>query len=416
MSWPFELPDPQAPPSSPEPPASEPTPRVATYLLARDRSGRQVVSVHAKRCFDVRPDGRSALADAQAPLLMRPLPTTEPDQPVFHETDVVPFKQACDLIVMGKAWAHGATQVLAKIRIGSFEYPMLVSGDRRCIYRGPGSIAFESPQAFESLPLCYELAYGGFDATVPDPRGDHIEELLVLHPGLYPRNHVGRGYVMYENRERIDGLLLPNLEHPQRRVRESSLVTGAPEHWWRQPLPWSCDWFDKGWYPRLAHYGVLPDGLPEDDRALAEVELGWVAPGQLERARTQTLEQRLDPRLGDAAAPGLVLPWLRGDESILLTAMTPNGQMVVQLPGRPPTMHVRFEGQLHELQARVDRVLIDSEHREMYLVWKGLWPTPRELPDRLPMADYEPGDELVGVEVFVDHLPIEALDLPPPKR
>jgi len=414
VSWPFELPDPLAPPVA-DPPAPEPVPRVATYLLARDGEGRQVVSVHAKRCFDVRADGRCVPAEAQVPLLMRPLPTTEPDQPVFHETDIVPFKQACDLIIMGKAWAHGATQVLAQVRIDRFEYPILVTGDRRCIYRGPGSIAFESPQPFESLPLCYELAYGGFDATVPDPHGEHIEDILVLHPGLYPRNHVGRGYVVYENRERIDGLLLPNLEHPQRRVRESSLVTGAPEHWWRQPLPWSCDWFDKHWYPRLAHYGVLPDGLPEDDRALAEVELGWVAPKQLERARTRTLEQRMDLRLGDAAAPGLVLPWLRGDETIVLTAMTPEGQLVVQLPGRPPAMHIRFEGRLQELQPRLDRVLISAEDRGIYMVWKGLWPTPRELPDRLPMADYEPGDELVGIEAFVDHLPIEALDGTPPK-
>ncbi len=411
VSWPFQLPDPSAPPPKDQP-SFEPTPRTSTFLLAKDAEGRQVVSLHAKRCYDLRPDGQIAVAEAQAPLLMRPLPPSEPGAPVFHETDIIPFKRTCDLILMAKAWGRGATQIVAQIKIGSFEYPILVTGDRRCIHRGPGSIAFEAPQPFESLPLCYELAYGGFDPTVPDPQGDHIEDILMLHPGLYPRNHVGRGYVVYDSRERIDGLLLPNLEHPSQPLRPTGLIAGAPENWWRQPLAWSCDWFDKAWYPRLAHYGVLPDGVPEDDRELAEVQLGWVMAGQRAREREVAMEDRLDPRLADAASPGLALPWLRGDEAIELTGMTPDGRLVVPLPGRPPVMHVRFEGKLHELEPRLDRVLIDSENLGMYVVWKGLWPTPRELPDKLPGRDYQPGDELVGIEAFVDHLPIEALDVP----
>jgi hypothetical protein len=416
-SWPFPAPkranpdDPEATKAAlAEPPKPEPSPRIATYMLARDAQGRQVVSVHVKRCYKLQADGRCKLAE-QHPLLMRPKHGTEDEAP-FHETDIVPFKVGTDLIVMAHAHGHGRTQVEARIRVGRFDVVILVSGDRRCIYRGPGSIEFEPPQPFDKIPLRYEHAYGGFDDTVPDPPVEHLEDLMNLHPGLYPRNHVGRGYVVYDNPARIDGLLLPNLEHPQQRLRPSGLITGGPEHWHRQPLPWSCDWFDKNWYPRIAHYGGLPDHVPEDDRQLPEVLMGRIDPDQVRRWRSSKVEDLLDPRLGDAAAPQLVLPWLRGDEAIELSAMTPEGQLLVALPGQPPRMQLRYDREVHELKPLLDRVLISTDEMGVYLVWKGLWHTPHELPDRYPDVDFKPGDELAGVEAFVDGEAILPLDVP----
>ena len=37
-----------------------------------------------------------------------------------------------------------------------------------------------------------------------------------------------------------------------------------------------------------------------------------------------------------------------------------------------------------------------------YLVWRGAWPTPRALPDRLPAEGEAVSMELEGVEAFCD--------------
>src|SRR5580700_6438219 len=175
-SWVFE--------ASAEPPSK-------TYLLAADELGRQIVSVHVKRTYRLRPDGQCVRAEGEIPLLLGP--KSEDDEESFVETDIVPFKGRTDVIVMSKAWGRGARRAVAKIRLGSRELSFHVSGDRRASYRGPGSLSFGEPEPFESIDMRYENAYGGFDTTVPDPKVRHLIEMMNLHPGEYPRNSVGKG-------------------------------------------------------------------------------------------------------------------------------------------------------------------------------------------------------------------------------
>jgi hypothetical protein len=384
--------------SAPRPPELPPS---ETYLLAADHSGRQIVSVHVKRTYKLRPDGRCAREEQQGPLLMPPPP--DPELPgAFSETDVVPFKRATDLIVMAHAWGRGATQVTARIRVGALDVQFRVSGDRRVSYRGKGSWAFGAPEPFESIGMQYERAYGGFDDTVPDPEVVHVIDMFDMHPGEYPRNPVGRGYVVFENRQRIDGLLLPNLEHPQMPLVPERLVLGDPRAWWKQPLPWSCEWFDKLWYPRIVHYRGVPGGLPDDDSVVPEVRMGWLDPGHARKVATATFDDPYDSRLGDAASPALVLPLLRGDEAIELTAMTPDGRLVVQLPADRPRVRIRCDGEVHEVPVVPHRILVSTIEMGVYVVWHAAWPPPHPLPRRLA----RPGDTsamlLEGVEAFVD--------------
>jgi hypothetical protein len=212
---------------------------------------------------------------------------------------------------------------------------------------------------------------------------------------------VGRGYVVYESREAIDGLELPSIEHPDYRLTPGNLVVGDPNRWWRQPIPWSCDWFDKGWYPRIVHFRGIPDGLPDVDHEVAEVRMGWVDPFQ-NRIREKRLDEDLDSRLANAASPALVLPFLSGDEAVELTEMSENRRMVVSLPGESPRIQVKFEGRTSEISSVPNRVLISTEEMGVYVVWHGRWRTPRLLPDRMPRPGCSPTYELEGIEVFVD--------------
>lgn len=378
-----------------------------TYFLGADHEGRQIVSVHVKRTYGLMPNGRCVIAEKQGPLLTGPDPD-EPDDG-FSETDIVPFKRTTDLIVMANAWARGTSRVTAGIRVGDRHVQYLVQGDRRVIYRGKGSWTFSAPDRFEALGMCHERAYGGFDDAVPDPPVEHMIDLFQIHPGHYPRNPVGRGYAVVDSPGRLDGLPLPNIEHPQMLLTPERLVTGDPGAWWRQPLPWSCEWFDKMWFPRMLHYRAVPPGLPDDDSEVPEVKLGFIEPGYARRVAASKLEDPWDDRLADAAAPALVMPTMRGDEQIELTAMTSSGKMIVQLPGDRPRVQIRDRGKLHEVPVVPHRILISTIEFGVYVVWHAAWPTPRHLPERMPREGDSPGTLLEGIEAFVDNQRIDPL-------
>lgn len=384
-------------------------PPTATWLLASDRDERPSVSIHVKKTYALRENGRCTPADLQMPLLIGALPCEEGDIP-FHETDIVPFKDSTDLIVMATAFGRGQRSMLATIATTSLRLDYRIVGDRRCVWRGPGSWTFSDPEPFDTMPIRYERAYGGIDDAVSPPEIKHMIDLFGSHPGVYPRNPVGRGYVVYEDRRRIDGLLLPNIEDPRDLLTPERLVVGDPKNWWRQPLPWSCDWFDKEWYPRIAHFGGFPDGLPDDDRQVAEVARGYIPPLQKQRLTTKTLEKLLDPRLANAASPALIRPFLRGDEAVELVGMTPSGRIVVQLPSHRPRLKVRFEGMTTELVPVPNRILISTDEMAVYVVWHGVWPFPRELPYRIPHSDAPALAEANDVEVFADGEVVVPLD------
>jgi len=45
----------------------------------------------------------------------------------------------------------------------------------------------------------------------------------------------------------------------------------------------------------------------------------------------------------------------------------------------------------------------------VYVVWHGAWPTPRELPERLPEPGEDASMELEGIEVVVDRRAVAPL-------
>lgn len=370
-----------------------------SVILAGDADGRQVVSLHAKRTFAFDARGACVLADEQVPLYV---PRAEPRAPWHSEMDILPLKRTTDVIVHASGHGNGARRSSASIAIGTRKLVYSISGERRAAYHGSGSISFSEPEPFDTIPICYENAYGGIDENAAVPAQKTLMDFFRRHPGAYPRNMVGRGYVITESRKTVDGLLLPNVEHPEQLLTPQNLIVGAPENWWRQPQPWSCDWFDKSWYPRSSFLAGPPGDTPLDDREMAEVRLGWVEAGQRASADRKTLEQMVDGRYFDAASPSLIFPFLRANERIELMGMTPNGRLVVQLPGLLPRMEVRFEGSSYDISPTLNRLVISVDEERLSLVWHGMWHPPRELPDRLPQEGDDSTMELENVEAFID--------------
>ena len=397
---------PAALPAAPLPAEASPAPAPVTraVLLAADAAGRQIVSLHAKITYRLQLSGACVLAEEQASFLE--LGEDQGAQSALPELDILPSKAGTDLIIMASAYAprgKRATRLTASVECGAVGRRMRVQGDRRCLYRGRGSIAFSAPEPFERLPLRYERAYGGCDPTVTPAQPQTLLEAVTPHPGIYPRNPAGRGYVVNETPWLIDGLLLPNIEDPRAMLAPERLISGGPENWWRQPLPWSCDWFDASWYPRSVYLGAVPDFLPDDDQQVEEVRRGYVPRGQNARIRAAAMSELVDRRFADAASPGLVLPFMKGDEAIRLHGMMPGGDFVVRLPAVRPRMQVRTGRKTFDLAPVPNRVLISLEEMGVYIVWHGAFAPPRPLPDR-PRAESEPaaGWDLRGVDAFVD--------------
>ncbi len=258
----------------------------------------------------------------------------------------------------------------------------------------------------------YENAYGGFDDTVPLPKVTHLEQMLSLDPGVYPRNPIGRGYVVSES-ARLDGLVLPNIENPADLLTPQRLVTVDPLHWWRQPMPWSCNWFSKGWYPRLVHYGAIPDGLPADDRLVPEVRCGYLDVGHVRKVMSAKLDTPLDWRCADAASPALILPKLDRIDPIELTSLSPDGSMVVQVPPDQPRVLVRHLGKVSEPRVTTHRILISLLEMGVYAIWHASWVLPQGLLDSLKRSEDPLKTVSESVEVFVDRERLQPLDAEP---
>jgi hypothetical protein len=391
---------------------AEAVPPSALAVLSLDAEGRQIVSVSIKHAYRISPTGTCTPAEVPEPLLFSKDGTGLEDLGV-PESDVIPFKQSTDFIVMADAHAPSRTTTSMDvwIRTGKIERVHRVFGERRCIYRGQGSYDFSQPAPFESVPLRYALAYGGEDPSWVMPEKIRLEEMFFLPPNYYPRNTVGRAYVLTESRERIDDLLLPQIENPGDLLTSGRLVVGDPANWWRQPFPWSCDWFDALWYPRQGFFGVAPRGLPEDDSELFEVRAGWVARGQQQRLRETPESERMDRRFADGASPGLILPLMQGNEQVQLEGVLPGGKsLTLTLPSRKPKIRVRLEGKEHEVPAQLHRVLISTRQMGLYLVWHGAFYPERPLPLRhVTRADrYVP--DLEGVVATADGVPVISYD------
>lgn len=367
--------------------------------LAVDAEGRQIVSVGWKETYLLDESGECRPDEDQPAIQL----DASGDTGASAEPEFLPYKLATDVVVVGNAHAPGGgpvREMTAAVQVGRTRKEIRVVGDRRCAHRRGKPPLVSEPEPFTAMPLDYTRAYGGIDETLDEGR-DPTAQALAPRPGSYPRNDIGRGYVVYNQPGRVEGLALPNLEDPGDPLAPERLIVGDLDQWWRQPLPQSFEWHSPGWFPRVVHLGAAPDGLPEDDREVPEVKRGYLAPGFKRRCEEDPLQERIGLALTNGASPGLVLPYLRGDEEIHLEGLRVEGALPVRLPARPPRLSVRFRGRSEELPAVLHTVLVEVEERRLRLVWRGAWYPPVSLPRRLPTIREPEVDPLEGVEIRV---------------
>lgn len=335
-----------------------------TVVSGKSDTGASIFSVLVKRTYDIVPNQRASRSNRVNPLIKidEYFDRGDPEwATVKYETDLVPYKVATDLVVIGKAYAplgKPAAQSDVSVEIVGIKKTIRVSGDRHCVYRANGSPKFTEPIPFTEMELRYERAYGGKDTTSnPDI------------PFFYPRNTMGTGVVIKNTPVTVDGLNLPNIEAPDDLLTPERVVLGEPERWNEQPLPTGFGWFQRTWYPRCSFVGAMP-GYVNIDTPLREEKLGLVPKGQIALSKQFKLPS-FDVRFNNGASLGLVFPHFAGTETFRLTNLTPTGLLNFQLPGEMPHVVLDIGLGENELKPVLHSVCVRLEEMQVDLVWRG---------------------------------------------
>ncbi len=337
---------------------------VYQVLPSQDDQHRPIFSVVVKRTYDIQANTVITRAEKDRPLVQAdeyydygdPQYTT-----IQFETDLVPYKVATDIVFIGKAYAPQGQPVAecsVALQVGHHRKELLITGNRICYYRSNQLPVFSEPQPFVEMAIRYEKAYGGKDRTSPEDM-----------PYIYPRNHLGVGFVIENTKEAVEDLKLPNIEDRQDRLTPERLIVGEIQRWNEQPLPQGLGWYARPWYPRCSYMGVLPAFVPLGTQ-MREASLGLVPPNQVELARAFKLPS-LDPRFFNGASLGLVVPYLRGDEPVQLHHLTSEGQLTFLLPQEIPKMSLDIGLGEQSLEPVLQTLLIRGEDRQVDLVWRG---------------------------------------------
>lgn len=351
-----------------------------TVLCAPDQTGSWCLSIVATRCYTIGADGRCSPAEDQPPLVLEP--RIDADQPLrlARDLDAYGGKPATDLVIQGHAYNPAHRPAFGcGVQIGERGKAIRVFGDRS-VNLVDGALRFGEPEPRERVPLRYEYAYGGHDALAAaimgeaiDPLRPHMREQDADAAALwsifaYPRNPIGRGWLIDPTPEAVEQLRLPNLEDPTDLLTPETLAVGHPGRWVERPLPQACEWVDHGWFPRCAFWGIVPPYVGEAPRASECTR--FTLPADL---LDEQHPPEGDPRASCGAALDLQFPYLRGDETVTLHALSPRTQRLdLRLPGERPRLELVIRaGKVVRLKPLLQTVLIEPDADRLTLVWRG---------------------------------------------
>ena len=291
---------------------------------------------------------------------------------VRYESDFIPFKLATDVVLNGKAYAPNgtpATSCMVSLQVGDSRKQILVTGDRVARFVQDGDSRIYGAIAFPDMDLRYELAYGGIDV---------YSDKVTSYP--YPRNPLGRGFVVVNSAKSVDNLALPNLEDPNAPLSPEQLCLGDYKRWEQQPFPTGFGWFPKTWLPRAQLAGILPaDRATEQELRQAYAKL---VPAHQREAYLKYGLPDMDFRFFNGASGGLVFPLLTGGEQVLTENLSPEGNVAFQLPDDMPNLGLDLGSGVQEPAVVMHTVMIRMEDRQVDVLWRGAMPYPG--PDWLP--------------------------------
>lgn len=337
---------------------------VATVVAGANHRGEPLFSVLVKRTYRIVSDRRAERAAADHELRQIDLYYDDGDpswSTVKHEAELAAYKTSTDVVVIGRAYAPHAVpvhQLLVGVQVADRQKTLLVTGDRRCSYRPRAEPVFTDPTPFTEMEIRYDRAYGGQD-----------DRSLPGGPFVYPRNFMGVGVALRNVKEVVEGLRLPNIEDPRDLVRPERMFVEEPDRWHLQPLPEGFGWRDRAWYPRCALLGAYPPFL-DPGTVTREERMGLLPKNHVALAKQWRLRP-MEAQFANGASFGMIFPSLRGDETVVLGRLTPEGLLTFSLPGDQPAIGLDLGTGLQPLEPHLHTVSIRPDDREVDLIWRG---------------------------------------------
>lgn len=283
--------------------------------------------------------------------------------------DFWPTKEYTDVAVRGSAHGAGGRAVstsTVRLGVGDTVRSIKVFGDRAIEWSAHRQLRFGAPLPFTEMPLRWTHAYGGWDSRVSfekDPMTvADVARLEFDHPGVYPRNPFGRGYLVVD--EPCEALL-PNLEDPAQLLTPATLVTGDPALWYRQPMPVCLDFTSPMMYHRYCWVGADAWFPPPVGTHLREVDLGLL-PADYHELRGNVTDS---PILTQDAAFGLVFSPLPEGTPIVVEGMHPEQSRLQFSIPQPPQIEFYSEGQLFPVEAHLTNVLVEPGYPRVSLTY-----------------------------------------------
>jgi hypothetical protein len=316
----------------------------AGYTMGMQPDGRELLVVCVKGTFVIPKSGEEPrLAEEQVPLVMADTFTGEPglSAPIY-ESDYPPRKPRCDVLLNGSAYAPGGRptiKVPVLLQVGSLSKSFLVVGDR-VWKKGFLSIKATAPRPFLVMPISYDRAFGGVDATQEDPTKHKT----------YLTNPAGVGFHHNLDADLVAGEPLPNTEETGKPVTKPNgnyrpMAFGPIGRAWQPRAPLAGT-YDKNWLDNI--FPFLP---PDFNEAYYQ-----------------------------AAPPDQQMPHLRGGEQVTLVNLTPEGRTVFRLPtSRLLVWFIMKNGEEKETQAVIDTVLIEPDKKRFMLTWRSSIPLKKNM-------------------------------------
>jgi hypothetical protein len=348
--------------------ATSDTKRAGNHIVLPGQTpqGGHILSVLLKRSYTIEAGCICPRADEDQ--LINPGDVfwdTPMNSSVRFESDFAPYKLQTDVVLIARTHApqgKPTLQCTVGFQVGERSKKIQVTGDRRARFTAKDSAPmFTDPEPFIDMGLRYERAYGGTDV---------FSDKSTVYP--YPRNPLGSGFAVLNERESVDNLLLPNLEDLNDLLTPQRLCIGEFAKWVDQPQPMGFGWVPKTWQPRCLLAGVMPaDRATEQEMRKAYAQL---VPVDQREAYVKHGLPDMDFRFFNGASDGLSLPFLTGGEMVRTANLSPEGRLDFRLPTDSPRIGLDIGSGVEAPEVVLHTVQIRLEERQVDLVWRAAVP------------------------------------------
>lgn len=308
----------------------------------------------------------------ERPVTIRLEPLVEGDMLVAEADSFGTHRPTTDVLVEGSVFSRIPVPFLdATVAVGSVCATVRVHGERRVRLSSSG-VSYEQVGPLHSERLDYRAAYGGaFGGQTARRRGAFgASGRYEPDPAYwsYPRNPVGRGFVIEDRLQSLDGELAPSQEDPADPATPDRLVRTSGDDWQSAPRPGGFGPIHLAWSPRADWLIPVIEGVAR--------RLGAAGPRASlggESCANADEELVLDPRVLSAATPALGSAALSGTVPISLQGFQwGSGSTRLSVDTTAPRARMHFRGaRSFDVETTLKTLSIDTDAEEITMVWCG---------------------------------------------